>query len=200
MLSTAHHGVHPPGDQFRLARGSTPSGTPWVPVRQATDGGLCRGDHALPPDPIATMMANPWIALTVLCVGTLISLPHRQPPATALALHSPDPARMLNPADATALMPGARLQDLSDRPERQHLLQWAVQAPDEDGMASLQARSSDSLAGMTWILPGGIRALHLREGQAELIEEPGHWRVVAGDVHRLAVHWQQRSPAESALN
>ena len=146
------------------------------------------------------MMANPWIALTVLCVGTLMSLPHPPPPATALTARSPDPSEVVAPADAGAIMPGARLQDLSLTPQGRHLLQWDVQAPDEDGMVSLQAHSTDSLAGMTWILPGGIQALHLREGEAELIEEPGQWRVIAGDVHRLAVHWQLRLPAQSPFN
>lgn len=86
----------------------------------------------------------------------------------------------------------AEVQDLSGPLSGPRSVQWAAQAPDEEGMASLHAQSTDSLQGMTWTLPRGIQALHLREGQAQIIEEPEQWRVVAGPVHRLAVHWQQR--------
>ncbi len=86
----------------------------------------------------------------------------------------------------------ADLQDLSRPSSGSRSVQWSAQAPDEEDMASLHAQSSDSLEGMTWTLPKGIQALHLREGQAQIIEEPEQWRVVAGPGRRLAVHWQQR--------
>lgn len=86
----------------------------------------------------------------------------------------------------------AGLQDLSGPLSGRRSVQWSAQAPDEEDMASLHAQSTDSLQGMTWTLPKGIQALHLREGQAQIIEEPEQWRVVAGPGRRLAVHWQQR--------
>lgn len=152
------------------------------------------------PDPFADMMANPWITLTVLCVGTLMSLPRSQHPAGDLALELPDQTWEVSVRPAQAEPQSQPLQDLSNYPYRHREVRWDAQAPDEDGMASLHAHSTDSLIGMTWILPRGIQALHLREGQAQLIEEPDQWRVVAGDVHRLALHWQQRWPSEAPFN
>ena len=146
------------------------------------------------------MMANPWITLTVLCVGTLMSLPRSLPPTSDLALELPDKTLEVLVRPAQAEPQSQPLQDLSNYPYRRRVVQWDAEASDEDGMASLHAQSTDSLSGMTWILPRGIQALHLREGQAQLIEEPNQWRVVAGDVHRLALHWQQRQPSEAQFN
>lgn len=146
-------------------------------------------------------MSQPWIPLTALCVGALISLPRSLMPPSVAAFKETGQALQrsipLVQAEAPQVVP---LQDLSNPPPQGRTVQWDAQAPDEDGMASLHAQSTDSLAGMTWLLPRGIQALHLREGQAQLIEEPHQWRVVAGDVHRLAVHWQQRPPAEPPVN
>ena len=159
------------------------------------------------------MMTKPWIALTALCVGTLAGLP-RWLPGSAQARPEPDPVRAEVQAELQAQVQAEvqtpqglhghaqamPLQDLSNDPYRRRAMAWTSQPPDEDGMASLQAQSSESLNGMTWILPGGIASLHLREGQAQLIEEPGQWRVVAGDVRRLALHWQQRPPTGPDFN
>ncbi len=146
-------------------------------------------------------MSQTWIPLTALCVGALISLPRSLMPPNVAAFEETGQALQrsipLVQAEAPQVVP---LQDLSNPPPQGRTVQWDAQAPDEDGMASLHAQSTDSLAGMTWLLPRGIQALHLREGQAQLIEEPHQWRVVAGDVHRLAVHWQQRPPAEPPVN
>lgn len=146
-------------------------------------------------------MSQPWIPLTALCVGALISLPRSLMPPSVAAFEETGQALQrsipLVQAEAPQVVP---LQDLSNPPPQGRTVQWDAQAPDEDGTTSLHAQSTDSLAGMTWLLPRGIQALHLREGQAQLIEEPHQWRVVAGDVHRLAVHWQQRPPAEPPVN
>ena len=142
-------------------------------------------------------MSQTWIPLTALCVGALISLPRSLMPPSVAAFEETGQALQrsipLVQAEAPQVAP---LQDLSNPPPQGRTVQWDAQ----DGAASLHAQSTDSLAGMTWLLPRGIQALHLREGQAQLIEEPHQWRVVAGDVHRLAVHWQQRPPAEPPVN
>ncbi|MFM8575718.1 MAG: hypothetical protein ACKOBF_07560 [Limnohabitans sp.] len=146
-------------------------------------------------------MSQPWIPLTALCVGALISLPRSLMPPSVAALEETGQALQRSIPLVQAEAPQvAALQDLSNPPPQGRTVQWDAQAPDEDGTASLHAQSTDSLAGMTWILPRGILALHLREGQAQFIEEPHQWRVVAGDVHRLAVHWQQRLPAEPPVH
>ena len=146
-------------------------------------------------------MSQPWIPLTALCVGALISLPRSLMPTSVAALEETVPTLQQRIPPAQAEAPAmAPLQDLSNPPPKGRAVQWDAQAPDEDGTASLHAQSSDSLAGMTWVLPRGVLALHLREGQAQFIEEPHQWRVVAGDVHRLAVHWQQRPPAEPPVH
>ncbi len=146
-------------------------------------------------------MSQPWIPLTALCVGALISLPRSLMPPSVAAFEETGQAMQRSTPLVQAEAPQvAPLQDLSNPPPQGRTVQWDAQAPDEDGTASLHAQSTDSLAGMTWLLPRGIQALHLREGQAQLIEEPHQWRVVAGDVHRLAVHWQQRPPAEPPVN
>lgn len=138
------------------------------------------------------MMSNPWIALTVLCVGALAS----QPRPVVLNLGSQtEPIPERSDAPMAAVLEGkglAQLQDLSGPLSGSRSVQWSAQAPDEEDMASLHAQSTDSLQGMSWTLPKGIQALHLREGQAQIIEEPDQWRVVAGPGRRLAVHWQQR--------
>ena len=138
------------------------------------------------------MMSNPWIALTVLCVGALASQP--RPVVLNLASQTePIPEKSGVPMTTTLEGKGlAQLQDLSGPLSGSRSVQWSAQAPDEEDMASLHAQSTDSLQGMSWTLPKGIQALHLREGQAQIIEEPEQWRVVAGPGRRLAVHWQQR--------
>ncbi len=138
------------------------------------------------------MMSNPWIALTVLCVGAFASQP--RPVVLNLASQAePIPEKSDAPMATTLEGKGlAQLQDLSGPLSGSRSVQWSAQAPDEEDMASLHAQSTDSLQGMSWTLPKGIQALHLREGQAQIIEEPEQWRVVAGPGRRLAVHWQQR--------
>ncbi len=138
------------------------------------------------------MMSNPWIALTVLCVGAFASQP--RPVVLNLASKAEPIPERSDPSMAAALEGKglADLQGLSRPSSGSRSVQWSAQAPDEEDMASLHAQSSDSLEGMTWTLPRGIQALHLREGQAQIIEEPDQWRVVAGPGRRLAVHWQQR--------
>lgn len=138
------------------------------------------------------MMSNPWIAMSVLCMGAFASLPY--PMDSHLASQAEAVLERLDahraaPTDDTGI---ARLQDLSGTLNGPRSVQWSAQAPDEEDMASLHAQSTDSLLGMSWTLPKGIQALHLREGQAQIIEEADHWRVVAGPGRRLAVHWQQR--------
>lgn len=60
-------------------------------------------------------------------------------------------------------------------------------------MARLHAHSATSLQGMTWVLPKGkAQGLHLSVGQAEIVEDPDQWRVIAGDVQQITLHWQQR--------
>lgn len=169
------------------------------PVRQATDSSRSGAEHG-PTATIAHMMVNPCIPLSVLCLGMLLSLPRTEQAASTAAVTPPEPVWPAPPQQAWSATSAPQLQDLSEQHGRRRQLQWDALAPDEDGMASLQARSTDSLAGMSWILPRGIQALHLREGQAEFIEEPGHWRVVAGDVQRLAVHWQQPLAPMPPLN
>lgn len=143
------------------------------------------------------MMSNPWIAMTVLCVGAWAGLPRTTGPyvqsQTAPGLETPGLQIVDAPMTDLSEDPGlVRLQDLSGLLPAGRSMQWSAQAPDEEDMASLHAQSTDSLQGMSWTLPKGIQALHLREGQAQIIEEPDRWRVVAGPGRRLAVHWQQR--------
>ena len=84
-----------------------------------------------------------------------------------------------------AMAPLARFLD------RRLAVQWQVQTRPDSDQAQLQAHSPHSMAGMTWVFPrGGARALHVREGAAEIIEDEHQWRVVAGDVRSLRLHWQ----------
>ena len=85
------------------------------------------------------------------------------------------------------------MQAMADFLDRRLAVQWQVQMPAEGEMARLHARSADSLQGMTWVFPKGrAQGLHLSVGQAEIIEDPHQWRVIAGDVHQITLHWQQR--------
>ena len=77
--------------------------------------------------------------------------------------------------------------------DRRLSVQWQLQLSDDSDMASLHARSTQSLQGMTWVFPkGAAQGLHLLSGQAQIVEDPHQWRVIAGDVHVLALGWQQR--------
>jgi len=86
------------------------------------------------------------------------------------------------------------MRDLVPFLERRLAVRWQL-LPSDGDMAGLRADSPHSLQGMTWRLPkGSARALHLSAGQAQIIEDAEHWRVVAGDVHHLALHWQRPTP------
>ena len=85
------------------------------------------------------------------------------------------------------------MQHMADFLDRRLAVQWQAQAPAEGDMAWLHAHSPDSLQGMTWILPKGrVQGLHLSAGQAQIVEDPHQWRVIAGDVRQITLHWQQR--------
>ncbi len=85
------------------------------------------------------------------------------------------------------------MQALADFLDRRLAVQWQIQAPADGDMARLHAHSATSLQGMTWVLPKGkAQGLHLSVGQAEIVEDPDQWRVIAGDVQQITLHWQQR--------
>ena len=85
---------------------------------------------------------------------------------------------------------------LADFMQRRRSVQWTWEPGSAEHAPGLSAHSRQSLQGMAWVFPAGIaRGLHLIEGQADLIEEAdGRWRVVAGDVKRLRLHWQTLQP------
>ena len=82
---------------------------------------------------------------------------------------------------------------LADFMQRRSAVHWSWEPGSTGHQPGLSAQSPHSLQGMTWVFPAGtVRGLYLAEGQAELIEEAdGRWRVVAGDVRRLRLHWQR---------
>ena len=85
------------------------------------------------------------------------------------------------------------MQQMADFLDRRLAAQWEMQAPADGDMARLHAQSPQSLQGMTWVFPKGrVQGLHLSAGQAQIIEDPQQWRVIAGDVHQITMHWQQR--------
>ena len=83
------------------------------------------------------------------------------------------------------------MQAMADFLDRRLAVQWQVQRPDDGDMARLHAHSPQSLQGMTWVFPkGSVKGLHLSEGQAQIVEDPQRWRVIAGDVRQITLHWQ----------
>ena len=85
------------------------------------------------------------------------------------------------------------MQSLADFLNRRQQVHWQLQMTPDSDAASLQAHSKQSLQGMTWVFPKGrTQGMHLLEGQAQIIEDAEQWRVIAGDVHHLSLHWQQR--------
>ena len=87
------------------------------------------------------------------------------------------------------------MKDMADFLDRRQSVQWQLEMPQDSDMAGLHARSTQSLQGMTWLFPrGNGQSLHLIEGRAEIIEDPGQWRVNADDVRAISLRWQQRQP------
>ncbi len=85
------------------------------------------------------------------------------------------------------------MQQMADFLDRRLAVQWQMQTPADGDMARLHAHSPQSLQGMTWIFPKGrVQGLHLSVGQAQIVQDPDQWRVIAGDVRQLTLHWQQR--------
>lgn len=85
------------------------------------------------------------------------------------------------------------MQSLADFLDRRLAVQWQMALSDGNTLASLQARSARSLQGMTWVFAkSATQGLHLLEGQAEVVEDPHQWRVIAGDVQQLSLRWQHR--------
>ena len=85
------------------------------------------------------------------------------------------------------------MQQMADFLDRRLAAHWEMQAPSDGDMARLHAQSPQSLQGMTWVFPKGrVQGLHLGVGQAQIIEDPQQWRVIAGDVHQITLYWQQR--------
>ncbi len=84
------------------------------------------------------------------------------------------------------------MQSLADFLDRRLKVQWQVQKTEDSDMVGLQARSTKSLKGMTWVLPKGLaQGIHVVQGQAEIVEDSNQWRVIAGDIHLLSVWWKQ---------
>lgn len=88
------------------------------------------------------------------------------------------------------------MSELADFLERRRQVHWAYTPAGDRTLATLRARSPHSLTGMTWVFPAGTgSALHLSEGSAQIVAEPdGGWRVIAGDVRQLTLHWQPLIP------
>lgn len=85
------------------------------------------------------------------------------------------------------------MQPLAEFLDRRLAVQWRLQMPADGELARLHAHSQYSLQGMTWVFPkGAARGLHLSEGEAQIVEDPEQWRVIAGDVRQLTLHWQAR--------
>ena len=85
------------------------------------------------------------------------------------------------------------MQPLVEFLDRRLAVQWRLQMPADGELARLHAHSQHSLQGMTWVFPkGAARGLHLSEGEAQIVEDPDQWRVIAGDVRQLTLHWQAR--------
>ncbi len=113
---------------------------------------------------------------------------------------APDFARSLTQLQAQAQKLQAQgrwrwyaMGEVADFLQRREAVQWTIDTSDQRALARLHARSTQSLQGMSWLFPAGAaRSLHLSDGSAEIIQESdGRWRVVAGDVRELTLHWQR---------